>query len=128
MIGLSALVYAALLLCMTDKKPLQLSPLVRSAVCGLFIGLALLVLLPDAMAGLVPPFSGRAVFGCFIGGTASRVNGFEVNKIKAKNAAATEDCTAKTRALSVGGRLPPNHDAQAPNSVKINTHNSKEPS
>jgi hypothetical protein len=48
--------------------------------------------------------------------------------MKAKNATATEDCTASTRALSGGGRLPPNHAAQAPNRVRISTHSSSEPS
>jgi hypothetical protein len=57
-----------------------------------------------------------------------RVNGFDVKRMKAKNAAATEDCTASTRALSVGGRLPPNQAAQAPKSVRISTHRRSEPS
>ena len=37
-------------------------------------------------------------------------------------------CTDNTRALSVTGRLSPNQLAQAPNSVRIKSHKSIEPS
>ena len=57
-----------------------------------------------------------------------RMNGFEVKMMKAKNATETEDCTASTRALRVGGRLPPNQAAIAPNSVRISTQSSIDPS
>jgi hypothetical protein len=62
------------------------------------------------------------------GGNASRVNGLDVKRMKAKNAAATEDCTARTRAFRVGGRFCPNQAAQAPNSVRISTQSRSEPS
>ena len=37
-------------------------------------------------------------------------------------------CTASTRARSVGGRLRPNAATAAPNSARISTHRSIEPS
>jgi hypothetical protein len=62
------------------------------------------------------------------GGKSARVNGLEVKRMKAKKATATADCTASTRALSVGGRFWPNQAAQAPKSVRISTQSSSEPS
>ncbi len=62
------------------------------------------------------------------GGTARRVNGLEVNRIKAKNATPIAACTPSTRARSVGGSDWPNHAAQAPNSATISTHSSMDPS
>ena len=57
-----------------------------------------------------------------------RRKGLDVNRMKAKKAAAISDWMASTRARSVGGRLPPNHAAIAPKSARISTHSSMEPS
>ena len=48
--------------------------------------------------------------------------------MKAKKAAAMADCTASTLARRPGGRLPPNQAAEAPNSVRISTQRSIDPS
>ena len=48
-----------------------------------------------------------------------------MNRMKAT---AIHDCTASTLAFSVSGRLPPNTATSAPNSARIRTHNSIEPS
>ena len=48
-----------------------------------------------------------------------------MNRMKAT---AIQDCTASTLALSVAGRLPPNIATSAPNSARISTHSSIEPS
>ena len=45
-----------------------------------------------------------------------------------KNAAATQACTASTVALREAGMLLPNSATRAPNRVRMNTHNSIEPS
>ncbi len=55
-----------------------------------------------------------------------RVRG-EQDKGKERHARSA-DCTDSTRARRLGGRLPPNQAAQAPNSVRISTHSSIEPS
>ena len=62
------------------------------------------------------------------GGVASRKNGLDVNRMKAKNATPIAACTERTRARKVGGRFPPNHAAIAPNSETMSTHSSIEPS
>ncbi len=48
-----------------------------------------------------------------------------MNRMKAT---AIHDCTASTLAFSVIGRLPPNTATSAPNSARIRTHSSIEPS
>ncbi len=48
--------------------------------------------------------------------------------MKAKKATAMADCTASTRAFSVGGSPPPNQAAIAPKRVRISTQSSIEPS
>ena len=48
--------------------------------------------------------------------------------MNSKNAAAIHACTPSTLALSVAGRLPPNSATSAPNSARISTHSSIEPS
>ncbi len=48
--------------------------------------------------------------------------------MKSTNAAAIHDCTASTLAFSVAGRLPPASATSAPNSARISTHSSIEPS
>ncbi len=45
-----------------------------------------------------------------------------------KNAAEIQDCTPSTLALSRAGRLPPNTATIAPNSARMRTHSSIEPS
>ncbi len=57
-----------------------------------------------------------------------RQNGFDVKMMKAKNATAMEDCTDRTRALRLGGRLLPHQATIAPKSVRISTQSSIEPS
>ena len=52
----------------------------------------------------------------------------DVNRINAKKATAIAACTESTRARKLGGRLPPNHAAIAPNRVTISTHSSIDPS
>ena len=64
----------------------------------------------------------------FIGGMASRRNGFEVRTMKARKATAIIACTDRTRALRVAGRLPPKSVTAAPNSARISTQSSIEPS
>ena len=58
----------------------------------------------------------------------TRRNGFEVTRMKRWNAAAIQACTASTLAFSVAGRLPPNAATSAPNSARIRTQSSIEPS
>ena len=48
--------------------------------------------------------------------------------MKAKKATPTIAWTPSTRARSVGGRLPPNQAASAPNRARISTQSSIEPS
>jgi hypothetical protein len=48
--------------------------------------------------------------------------------MKAKKATPIEACTASTRALSAGGRLPPQVATIAPKSVRIRIQSSIEPS
>ena len=48
--------------------------------------------------------------------------------MKARKATPIEACTASTRALSRGGKPPPNQAAIAPNSARISTQSSIEPS
>ena len=48
--------------------------------------------------------------------------------MKARNATPIEPCTASTRAFSVAGRFDPNSAAAAPNSDRISTHSSSDPS
>jgi hypothetical protein len=63
-----------------------------------------------------------------IGAGLSRANGFEVIRMNRKNAAPTMPWTDSTLACRVAGRLRPNAATRAPNSVRISTHNSIEPS
>ena len=48
-----------------------------------------------------------------------------MNRMKAT---AIQACTESTLALSESGKLPPNSATSAPNSARISTHNSIEPS
>ncbi len=48
--------------------------------------------------------------------------------MKSRNATAIDDCTLSTLAFSVGGRLRPKAATAAPNSVRISTHSTIEPS
>ena len=48
--------------------------------------------------------------------------------MKAKNPAATSPCTASTRARSAAGRLAPKAAIMAPNSARMRTHSTIEPS
>jgi hypothetical protein len=62
------------------------------------------------------------------GGVSSRRNGFEVKRMKAMKATPTAAWTDSTRARKRSGRLPPNHAAIAPNSARISTQRSIDPS
>src|SRR3546814_5808291 len=48
--------------------------------------------------------------------------------MKARNPTPIMPCTASTRARNVGGRLPPNSDTAAPNTARMRTQSSIEPS
>lgn len=57
-----------------------------------------------------------------------RINGFEVIRMKRRNAAATNPCTERTFDRSVAGKLPLNQATKAPKNVRISTHRSIDPS
>ena len=63
-----------------------------------------------------------------IGAGSSRRNGFDVARIKARNPTPIMPWTAITRARRVGGRLAPKPATAPPNSARINTHNTMDPS
>ena len=55
-------------------------------------------------------------------------NGFDVSRMNSRNATAIEACTASTLARRVRGKFVPNSATAAPNSARISTHSSIEPS
>ncbi len=57
-----------------------------------------------------------------------RRNGLEVSRIKRQNATAIDACTDSTLAFSVAGKLRPKAATAAPNSERINTHRTIDPS
>jgi hypothetical protein len=57
-----------------------------------------------------------------------RRNGFDVTRMNRMNATAIEDCTVSTLALNRAGRLAPKRATSAPNTLRMSTHNSMEPS
>ncbi len=57
-----------------------------------------------------------------------RANGFDVARMKIRKTEAIQPCTASTVACSVAGRRLPNIATRAPNSVRMNTHRTIEPS
>ena len=62
------------------------------------------------------------------GGGNTRLNGFDVNTMKARNATPIIAWIDKVRAFKPGGRLRPNAATAAPNSARMKAHSTIEPS
>ena len=63
-----------------------------------------------------------------IGGRATRAKGSLVRRMKRRNAEAIQPCTARVEARSTIGMPEPNPATSPPNSARISTQSSMEPS